>query len=99
MESTQMNKQRDMALYHLKATGEFHAAVHEWEQKPTANKMWANINHSFQRNMQKRTSKINSPQSKFLANAIQEQTEAMETLTEAHTQQMETLVKSTTEAM
>jgi hypothetical protein len=38
----------------------------------------------------------------FLANAIQEQAEAMEeliaTLTEAHTQHMENLVRSTTEA-
>jgi hypothetical protein len=37
------NKRRDMALFHLKATGEFDAAVHEWEAKPVANKTWANI--------------------------------------------------------
>jgi hypothetical protein len=32
-----------MALYHLKAAGEFDATVHEWGQKPTASKMWAHI--------------------------------------------------------
>ena len=32
-----------MALYHLKAIGEFDAAVHEWEQKSTARKTWTNI--------------------------------------------------------
>jgi hypothetical protein len=32
-----------MALYHLKATGEFDAAVCKWEQKPTASKTWPNI--------------------------------------------------------
>jgi hypothetical protein len=37
------NKHRDMALYHLKAIGEFSATVCEWEQKPTASKTWANI--------------------------------------------------------
>ncbi len=33
-----LNEQRDMALYHFKATGESDATVHEWEQKPTASK-------------------------------------------------------------
>jgi hypothetical protein len=29
-----LNKQRDMALYYLKSSGEFNAAVQEWENKP-----------------------------------------------------------------
>ena len=38
------NEQRDIALfYYLKATGEFDTAVREWEAKPAAQKMWANI--------------------------------------------------------
>jgi hypothetical protein len=41
--NSDLNEQRDMALYHLKATGEFDAAVREWEQKPTARKTLANI--------------------------------------------------------
>jgi hypothetical protein len=32
-----------MALYFLKASGEFDAAVREWEQKPAAQKTWVNI--------------------------------------------------------
>jgi hypothetical protein len=38
-----LNEQRDMALFYLKATGEFDAAIREWEAKPAAEKMWANI--------------------------------------------------------
>ncbi len=33
-----LNERRDMALYYLKASGEFDAAVCEWEQKPSASK-------------------------------------------------------------
>jgi hypothetical protein len=38
-----LNERRDMALYYLKADGEFDAACHEWEAKPTVNKTWQNI--------------------------------------------------------
>ena len=30
-------------MFYLKATGEFDAVVREWEAKPAADKMWANI--------------------------------------------------------
>ena len=92
-----------MALYHLKATGEFDAAVHKWEQKPTASKTWLNIKTfiSIEYARENRQNKLTAKQ--ISANAIQEQAEAMEeliaTLTESHTQQMENLVRSTTEAM
>jgi hypothetical protein len=36
--NSDLNKRRDMALYHLKATGEFDIAVRKWEHKPTARK-------------------------------------------------------------
>ncbi len=36
------NEQRDITLFYLKATGEFDAAVREWEAKPAADKTWAN---------------------------------------------------------
>jgi hypothetical protein len=36
--NSDLNEQRDVAQYHLKATGEFDATVREWEQKPTASK-------------------------------------------------------------
>jgi hypothetical protein len=41
--NSDLNEQSDMALYHLKATGEFDAAVCEREQKPTASKTWSSI--------------------------------------------------------
>jgi hypothetical protein len=92
-----------MALYHLKATGEFSAAVCKWEQKPTASKTWSSMKTfiSMEYARENKQNKLTARQ--FSANAIQEQAEATEeliaTLTEAHSQQMENLVRSTTEAM
>ncbi len=42
--TSDMNTRRDMALYYFKASGEFDAAVREWENKAAADKMWVNIN-------------------------------------------------------
>jgi hypothetical protein len=92
-----------MALYHLKATGEFNAAVHEWEQKPTPSNTWSNIKTFISMEYSKENKQNKLTAKRFSANAIQEQAEATEeliaTLTEAHTRQMENLVRSTTEAM
>jgi hypothetical protein len=91
-----------MALYHLKATGEFDATVCKWEQKPTASKTRSNIKTfiSMEYAKENKQNKLIAKQSS--ANAIQEQAEATEkllaTLTEAHTQQMKNLVRSTAEA-
>jgi hypothetical protein len=41
--NSNLSKCRDMALFYLKATGEFDAAVREWEAKPEADKTWTNI--------------------------------------------------------
>jgi len=60
--NSDLNERRDMALYYLKASGEFNAAVREWENRPTVNKTWQNIKLSSQLNMQKRTNKTSSPQ-------------------------------------
>ncbi len=38
-----LNERRDMALYYLKASGEFDAAIRKWEQKPAASKTWMDI--------------------------------------------------------
>ena len=89
--------------YYLKATGEFDAAVREWENKPAADKTWQNIK-TFISTEYARENKQNKLTAKnFKANMIQEQAEATEeliaALTEKHTEQMETLIKSTTEAM
>ena len=92
------NERRDIALFYLKATGEFDAAVREWEAKPAADKTWANIK-TFILTEYARENKQNKLTAKqFKANAIDEQAEATKelivALTEAHTKQMETLIKS-----
>ena len=100
--TSDLNKRRDMALYYFKASGEFDAAVREWENKPTAQKTWVNIK-TFIVMEYARENKHKLTAKRFKANLIEEQAEAREeliaTLTENHTCQMETLIKSTTDAM
>ncbi len=101
--TSDMNQLQDMALYLFKASGEFDAAVHEWENKPAMDKMWVNIKTfiSAEYACKNKQNKLTAKQ--FKANAMEEQAEGMEeliaTLTENHTHQMEALIKSTTEAM
>jgi hypothetical protein len=82
-----------------------HPGLHhtEWENKPAAQKTWANIN-TFISTEYTRENKQNQLTAKqFKANILEEQAEATEeliaTLTENHTHQMEMLIKSTTDAM
>jgi hypothetical protein len=97
------NEQRDIALFYLKSTGEFDAAVREWEAKPAIDKMWANIKTFISTEYSKENKQNKLTAKQFKANAIDEQAEATEeliaALTEAQTKQMETLIKSTTETM
>jgi len=101
--TSDMNERRDMALYYFKASGEFDAAVREWENKATVDKTWINIKTFIATEYagENKQNKLTSKQ--FKANLIEEQAEATEeliaTLTEKHTRQMETLIKSTTDAM
>jgi hypothetical protein len=98
-----MNQLQDMALYYFKASGEFDAAVHEWENKAAADKTWTNIKmfilveYAHKNKQNKLTAK------QFKANEMDEQVEAMEeliaALTKNHTRQIEMLIKSTTDAM
>ena len=101
--NSDLNERRDMALFYLKATGEFDAAVREWENKPTADKTWQNIKTFISTEYARENKQTNLTAKNFTANMIQEQAEATEeliaALTEKHTEQMETLIKSTTEAM
>ena len=101
--NSDLNERKDIALFHLKATGEFDAAVREWEAKPAADKTWANIKTFITAEYAKENKQNKLSAKHFKANAIQEQAEITEeiiaNLTEAHTRQMETLVKTTTEAM
>ena len=96
-------ERRDIALFYLKATGEFDAAVREWEAKPAANKTCANIKTFISTEYAKENKQNKLTAKQFKANAIDEQAEATEeliaALTEAHTRQMETLIKSNTENM
>jgi hypothetical protein len=92
-----------MALYHLKASGEFDAAVQEWENRPAGQKTWQNIKTFISAEYAKENKQNKLTAKNFKANMIEEQAEGTEeliaTLTEKHTQQMESVIKSTTEAM
>ncbi len=96
-------EQINMALYFLKSSGEFNAAVREWETKPTAHQTWANIKTFFSAEYSKANKQNKLTAKQFRTNAKKEQAEATEELIaqliEAHTRQMETLIKSTTEAI
>jgi hypothetical protein len=58
-----LNKRRDMALYYLKASGEFDAAICDWEQKPAASKTWTNIKSFIATEYARKKNRINSPNS------------------------------------
>jgi hypothetical protein len=98
-----LNERRDMALYHLKASGEFDAAIREWEQKPAASKTWTNIKSFIATEYARENKQIKLTTKQYKANALEEQAEATDkfiaNLTESHTHQMEILIKSTTEGM
>jgi hypothetical protein len=98
-----LNKCQDIAFYYLKASGEFNAAVREWEQRPAGQKTWQNIKTFISMEDAKENKQNKLTAKNFKANMIKEQAEAMEelitALTENHTCQMETLIKSTTDAM
>ena len=101
--NSDLNERRDMALYYLKASGEFDAAVREWENRPTVNKTWQNIKTFISAEHAKENKQNKLTGKNFKANMIEEQAEATEeliaALTEKHTQQIESLIKSNTEAM
>jgi hypothetical protein len=101
--TSNMNQLQDMALYHFKASGEFNAAVREWENKSAADKTLVNIKTFISAEYARENKQNKLTAKQFKANAIEEQAEATEeliaTLTENHTRQMEALIKSTTEAM
>jgi hypothetical protein len=101
--TSDLNKRRDVTLYHLKAAGEFDAAVRKWESKPTAEKTWGNIETFISTEYAKKNKQNKLTAKHFKANALQEQAEATKELiamlTDAHTKQMKNLVKTTTKAM
>jgi hypothetical protein len=52
-----------MPLYYLKSSGEFDAEVCKWENKPAANKTWANIRSFISTEYARENKQKNSPQS------------------------------------
>jgi hypothetical protein len=101
--TSDLKERTDMALYYLKSTGEYDAAVREWETKPVATKTWANIKIFMSAEYAKENKQNKQTAKQMKANAIEEQAEATEeliaNLTEAHTRQIEALIKANTEAM
>ena len=101
--TSDLKERTDMALYYLKSTGEYDAAVREWEAKPVAIRTWANIKLFMSAEYAKENKQNKQTAKQMKANAIKEQAEATEeliaNLTEAHTRQIEALIKANTEAM
>jgi hypothetical protein len=102
--TSNLNKHCDMALYFLKASGEFYVAVREWEQRPAGQKAWQNIKTFISVEYAKENKPNKLTTKNFKANMIEEQAEAtaeelIAALTKNHTRQIETLIKSTTEAI
>ncbi len=83
-----MNKRRDMALYYFKTSGEFNAAVREWENKSAADKTWTNINKFISAEYVRKNKQNKLTRKQFKANLMEEQAEVMEeliaTLAETH---------------
>jgi hypothetical protein len=96
--SSNLNKCKDMALFYLKATGKFDAAVCEWEAKPAAYKTWANIKSFISTEYAKENKQNKLTAKQFKANAIEEQAEATEelinALTKNYTRQTKALIHS-----
>ncbi len=101
--NTDMYQLQDMALYHFKASGEFDAAVREWENKASADKTWSIIKTFILAEYARKNKQNKLTARQFKANAMEEQAEATEdliaALTENHTHQIKMLIKSTTDAL
>jgi hypothetical protein len=61
-----------MALYYLKASGEFDAAVRKWENKAAADKTWANIKTFISAEYARENKQNKLTAKQFKANAMEE---------------------------
>jgi hypothetical protein len=97
--TSDQKEKMDMALYYFKSTGEFDAAVQEWEAKPAATRTWQNIKSFILAEYAKENKQNKLTAKQLRANAIKEQADAAEeliaNLTETHTHQIESLIKAT----
>ena len=94
--NSDLNKHRDMALFYLKASGEFNAAIREWENQPAGQKTWQNIKTFILAEYAKENKQNKLTAKNFKANMIKEQAEVTEelimALTEKHMQQMKKMM-------
>jgi len=101
--TSDLKERTDVALNYLKSTGQYDAAVREWETKPAATRTWANIKVFMSAEYAKENKQNKQTAKQLKANAIKEQAEPTEelfaNLTEAHTRQIESLIKANMEAM
>ena len=70
--TSDLNERTDMALYYLKSTGEYDAAVREWEAKPVAIRTWANIKLFMSAEYAKENKQNKQTAKQLKANAIEE---------------------------
>jgi hypothetical protein len=93
----------DTALYYLKSTGEFDAAVHEWKAKSAATKTWQNIKSFMSAEYAKENKQSKLTAKQLRANAVKEQADTTEeliaNLTETRTCQNKSLIRANTKAM
>jgi hypothetical protein len=78
--TSDLRERTDMALYYLKSTGEFNAAVQEWEAKPAATKTWQNIKSFMSAEYTMENKQCNITAKQLRANAVKEQAGATEEL-------------------
>jgi hypothetical protein len=78
--TSDLKKRRDIALYQLKAAGEFNPAIREWESKPMAEKTWANIKTFISTEYTNENKQNKLTVKHFKANTLQEQAKATEEL-------------------
>jgi len=101
--TSDLNERRGMALFYLKATGEYDPAVCEWENKTAANKTWAIIKVFISNEFAKENKQTKVTAKQFKANLIKEQAEITEelinNLKQARTKQIEILMQSNMEAI
>ena len=78
--TSDLKERSDMALYYLKSSGEYDAAVREWEAKPAATRTWANIKVFMSAEYAKANKQNKQTAKQLKADVIEEQAEATEEL-------------------
>jgi hypothetical protein len=88
-----------MTLYYLKASGEFDAAVREWDQRPAGQKTWQNIKTFISTEYAKKIKQNKLTAKNFKANMIKEQAKATKELITALTKNLHARWKHSSRAL